>query len=378
MGIDSTKKEGAVRPFPPLTNNRFTGESYTTPQRYKNYVPLDYIGAQIVDFEIQRILNHDELKFTLNYVDKEGEPFQPKNVSGVDISRKQTATFKNFNFTYYIDSQRLMFYGSLHTFYNNGLYNHNDFDLNSFLSVLKQLELHFGILPHNLKIYCLEWGVNINPPIQTETILNHCIEHKRKKVNSQIKHSSAHFCSAEHDEYVLKLYDKALQNGLKDILRVERRQTDYNKYCKKHGIGRTLQDLVNSDFKGLRETLLNDWQNIIFFDPFIDRDSKHFKYSSSLYWDNLKKRSRKTYNKHRNKLKQINQLMGADIQNRIAEIIKDKLIHFNSTWLHSPALSIQGNHNPFNNQSLSISFIDYPILTTHYFEPSFPTGSLII
>jgi len=370
------KREGAIRLHPSLTNNWFTGESFpNTNRRYKNYVPLDYIGAQIIDFLIHTILNHTELKFTMNYVTKDGEFFQPKNSKGNPIARTETAKFKNLSFTYFVDSGRLMLYGSLHTFYNNGSHNHNDFDSNAFAYVLKELESIFGLLPQHLKIYYLEWGVNIKPPTDTETILNHCIEHKRIKIVPQIKHESANFCTAEHDEYVLKLYDKGLQNGIKNILRIEHRQTDYNKYSKKHCIGRTLQNLINSDFKGMKETLLNDWQNVVFFDPKIDRNSKEFKYASHLFWDNLKKRSGNTYNKHRNKLKLINKRDGANTQNKIIELIKLKLNQMNpikySTWLRFPTLCIQGIRNPFTNPLLSTSFINYPILSTHYLNGVF-------
>ena len=363
------KKRGAVKPYPSLTNNRVTGERFpNTNRRYKNYVPLDYIGAQIIDFNRQHILNHQDLNFTMNYITKDAVEFDPVNSAGKKIAKKETATFKNLVFINYVESGRLLLFGSLHTFYNNGLHNHNDFDSNGFAHVLKELETIFGILPHHLKIYCLEWGVNIKPPIETETILNHCIEHKRKKIVPQIKHDSANFCTAEHDEYVLKLYDKALQNGIKNILRIEHRQTDYNKYCKKHGIGRTLQDLINSDFKGMEETLLNDWQNVVYFDSQIDRNSREFKYGSHLFWDNLKKRSGNTYNKHRNKLKLINESKGANIQNRISELIKNKLNELNrirySTWLRFPTLCIQGICNPINR----LSFAEYPILITHFLK----------
>ena len=66
------------------------------------------------------------------------------------------------------------------------------------------------------------------------------------------------------------------------MLRFERKQLDYLKYSKQKGIGQTLSDLINSDFIGMKETLLFNLNEILFFSPLIKDENDKMKTAGKL------------------------------------------------------------------------------------------------
>src|SRR5690606_421219 len=104
----------------------------------------------------------------------------------------------------------------------------------------------FGIRPENIRLIGLEYGVNIQPPIETDSILNHCYQHKGKDFDKEINKQGMKYRQVEHSAYFLKIYDKALQFGrLQRILRVEIKVKNWSKY-RRQGIV-TLKDFIEAD-----------------------------------------------------------------------------------------------------------------------------------
>jgi len=368
------KREGAIRLHPSYTNNRFTGESYTTFQRYNNYVPLDYFKATIINFEIQKLVNSELLNFAQLINPKTGEILQLTGKDGKPKSRVLTAKYKNLRFDYYPDSERLTISGSLHVFYNNGEHNHNDFDLNAFYCVLNDFYRLFDILPHNLHITQLEWGVNILPPIRSNDLINHTLLHGRNPFESKYNNYEGKYNQVEyHKRYLIKLYNKGLNYKLNhEILRFERKQLRYWFYCKENKIGQTLQDLIQSDFVGLRKTLLNDWNDLLIFDPLMNPNKTNvFKYRDVLFWNQSNFKDRFVRKYHVDKLRQANKKHGQNIQGQILDLIKRKLDELNSENLTLYPFNYMGKPLDQNNYNTGITSLEYPILSTHYFNGVF-------
>jgi len=366
------KREGAIRLHPSSTNNRVTGESSTnTNRRYKNYVPIDLMKAEIINFNNQQILNSELLNFAQLVNTDTSEIIVSYRKNGKQKKECRKSTYKNLVFEYYTESNRLTIKGSLHVFYNNGNHNYNDFDSNAFADVLKQLETLFGILPKHLHITQLEWGVNISPTIETNLIIDHCLFYKWKPFEAPYDYNEGKYYQVEYKKrYRIKLYNKALHYKIdRNILRVERKQIAYWFYCKQHGIGQTLQDLIDSDFKGLKETLLSAWNDILFFDPFInERHEQIIKMRDPKFWTNTIFNNRQTRKNYFDRLRKFNNEHGQNIHGQIFYLIEQKINSMNQRMFTFYHFSYMGKPSTFNNPLLTSTFNKYPILATHFLK----------
>lgn len=370
---DTIKKEGAVCLRPSSTNNRFTGESSTIFQRYNNYMPLDYIKAELIDIDKERILNHHALKFVLNNVDQNGEIFTPKTIDGRPKSVQAKAQYKNMIFRHYILSDKIELTGSLHTLSNGGFHNFNDFKQTAFRRVLFELYTLFGILPKNMRLFSVEWGVNLIPEIDTDLILNNCLFHKRKPFETVYEYQGGHYIQCKYTQYIVKLYNKGKQYQRGNVFRVEHKQTNFKVYADAKLPGRTLQDLINSEFAGLKTKLLELWNEVLFIDPSLPITERYTKLTHREHWKDLfKNRARKTVRKRMRKLKLINETQGEDIQNKIRKLISQKIDELNnnniSTWLRFSSLVIHPKRYPSIHPSVEVLKNTYPILFNHYFH----------
>lgn len=353
----------------PQSNYPSTGESSTTSQRYENYVPIDYIKAEIIGFQNVSIYENSILDFGGFHSAKNQEYVPAFTPKGKRKELSFIAYYKNLVFKYYPNSDRMILSGSLHTFWNNGEHNHNDFSIIDFLKAVDELESLFGLRPINLRILQIEFGVNVLPPIQSNLIIDHCLFHKWVKFTSNIDNFEGKYKQSKLHDYIIKLYNKALQNGLnQEILRFERKQIKYGKYVKKIGIGQTLYDLMKSDFKGFKTTLLNDWGNVLMFDPLIDsNDLKITQYRDPITWMRFNEKSRTTRLKHVKKLKEINCQLGGQIQNKIQELIESKIEDLNNQKVTFSPFSYSGKTLTPNKSNSNLDLkTRYRIIYDHY------------
>ena len=323
------KKEGVHNGCPLLQNNYSTGESSTTTLIYDNYVPLDYFRGEILYPDINRFLNNSLLNFTEPFNVDTGEIGTSKSRTGTVKKPQRWTEYKNMVFKYYPDNGRMFISGSLHKFYNDGKHNHDQFTQDKFKSALKALNDSFGITPDKVRITSLEWGVNIKTPIPVNTILDHCFFINHKRITQDfVDNRQAKYHLAVFDEYNVKLYNKSIQYQLNsEVLRIERKQKDFKKFADKQNIQPTLQGIINSGFKGMSTTLLNDWQRVLFVDPELTKHPKYLKYSNPKFWEN--KRKLKSGNqiiaRHRKELKELNKSQGGNYHNQITQILTSKL-----------------------------------------------------
>ena len=325
------KKEG-VRDGRPSSNSRINGEINTS-QRYKNYVPVDYIKCELSAEVIDRILNRSFLVFARPIDEETGEIIERISKNGTPKAPCKKASFKNMIFMYYPESKRMFLMGSLHKLSNNGEHNHDDFTLSAFIGVLKALNSLFGITPQHMRILSLEWGLNLSPPLSTNIIIDHCLFHRWKRIMAVYDSSVGKYHQVIHkDYYLLKFYNKGLHYGLShDLFRFERKQLNWSKYCRRNKIGNTLQDLIDGDFKGLNETLLTNWEEVLFFDPFIDSHlDLIMSFRDPLKWNFNNRTTRKKYF---DKLRAWNVEHGRNIQGKVRDLMIDKLKELNPNVL---------------------------------------------
>ena len=323
MGIINTKRREL--PLSPFKRN-FKGQTNILQlQNYSNYVPIDFIKGEIINYDTDIILN--KLNFVENINRDTGEIETPTDKNGIERKEKRTAKYKNLIFSYYVESKRLIILGSLHTLWNDGKHNYNDFHLNAFNDVLNHLKSEFSIDAYQIKLLQLEWGYNIKPPMETNKIITGCMFHKWKPFDSKISSNKGKYYQAEHTKnYLIKIYNKGQQFKLKDeVLRIERKQLNYLAYALKNEIGQTLGDLINSDFKGLHDTLVKNWNEILFFDPIISDKERVIAYRDPLKWVSIStNQSRTTRSKKVKQVKQANQEKGGNIQNLLIDLMNHK------------------------------------------------------
>ena len=295
------------------------------------YIPIDYLKGEIIGMDINLILENKSLVFTERINTDTGEIIVI-NKNGKNIKHKKTAEFKGLKFQYYPHSQRIYLSGSIHKYMNNGEHNYDDFHYSKFKHTLMELEEEFGIKPKNIKVNQIEWGINITPHLKIDRILKSCLIHKGKRFEKVNVGYNSNYYQSEHTNYILKMYDKSIQyRNNKPILRIERKQRRYAQFCKRKSIGNTLQDLMNSQFKGFRDAFFYDLNQIIFFDPDLN-ESTHYR--DPQYWEQLKENtSRANVLKHRSKLKELNKKKGGNHFDKIIELITQKIDALNNQEL---------------------------------------------
>lgn len=298
------KKRGQ-KPLSFANNNTNNG---VLMQRYE-YIPIDYIKAQIIGLCKDHFLNNDKLIFT--------PVFERQTTDTVKYYYNE---FENLKTKVY-ESGSIYFNGSLHKFFNNGLHNHNEFNQSAYFETLERLKLIYGIEPDNIRIIQLEYGVNIKPPIPTNDILNNLIQHKNKDFEQKISNENGKYYQCEHANYIIKVYNKGLQYGCKDeILRIEIKQTNWSE-PRKRGVN-SLHDFNQCDKLNFVNDLLTKWNEIIFYDPTNTNIKKWGKYSNVNFWRELRTKSHTTQKKHADRLRELNNTKGLNIQ----KLVNDEVV----------------------------------------------------
>lgn len=156
--------------------------------------------------------------------------------------------------------------GSLARFYNEGMNNAFDFDVNMLREAIKELQDKFNIDPTRAKIQTFEFGANIITVQPVNQIISGLRAYKKDrftelKINNVFLGKQIPCC-----EYTIKIYDKALQvKKDKNLLRIE---LAVHKSRRSQNMGFTvLADFLNLEkLNSLKSVLLNIWADAIFYD----------------------------------------------------------------------------------------------------------------
>ncbi|GAA4289990.1 M14 family metallopeptidase [Aestuariibaculum suncheonense] len=215
--------------------------------------------------------------------------------------------------------------GSLHKFWNDGKHNHNDFTNTNLDEVLNELVHQFGLWPSDMRLRQIEFGVNIRYPECVDEIMNGCLEHKAKPFKYTFVRDEGKYIQAKHENYIVKLYDKQLQNCKRypDLEPIMRFEVGYKRMysLNKKGIY-TLQDLVNYGLEEFGEELVCYWEAILFYDAKVfDGSDKQYIYSNPKYWREL---SSTNFNYHRGQMRKALSKSSKSIKRTIRALIKEK------------------------------------------------------
>ena len=284
------------------------------------------------------------------------------NRNGNKVTPSKNASYKGLEFKIY-DTGTITLSGSLHKYWNDGAHNYNDFNNEAVLFILNDLNTKFDIDPSKCILKCLEIGINITPLVPTNEILDNCLLHKTKPFEYQKNSDEGKYKQVQHSQYIIKIYNKALHyksKGFKiknEIMRFEIKYTKMQKLNEK-GIF-SLQDLMNYGLQNFKDTVLKEWQNVLFYDNTIQIDPLSTKskkalleYSNPNYWTGLLANNQtKNFTYHKNKLKKIVSKNSKKIQDLTAETIGKKIDFLNSKTIQIDPLTIMSKRIVFNDDN---------------------------
>ena len=314
----------------------------------------------MIDFV--KILNND-----INSINLECNPlldfFQDINLDtaeirtvnrwGNKITSFKNAFYNSLEFRIY-DTGTITIAGSLHKYWNSGAHNYNDFNYDAFLWVLNDLNSKFNIKPQQCILRCLEVGVNVKPPLQSNHILNYSFLHKTKYLEWRINSDEGKYKQCQHSQYIVKLYNKTVHYKAKgfnvqgEILRFE---IKYTKMKRANTLGvYNLQDIADLGFNTFKGELTKEWQNVLYFDNTIKAQTRRLSnYKNPLYWNELLSRPTKTnYYKHKKILSDLTQNSSDKIQEKLSQIIINKIDDLDTKGASIYPLNILSNHTPLN------------------------------
>lgn len=311
---------------------------------------LDYIKIEIKDRElINKVWSHSDLVYNSEHT--------YLNKSDGNLKAVFRKTYLNLKFTHY--ENRLEIDGSLHKLFNSGLHNANDFTVSDCILTINKLCLRFGIDPALCHVNNLEFGININTPINVSDFVKWLRFHHRNQFVKFPKLDQCYFAGTDY--FGVKAYNKTLQfpeYATPDLFRFEGK-TRQSKYLKTKGI-RTLNDLIDPGiYRPLSDVLLSEWGNVLIFDK---RTKKGVKFCNTDFWlDIIENNHRNTFLKTK---KKYFRLLGENgLQNLIYRAIEDKLILLNKC-AYSTSLDPQNNFyiNAINGQKTIKTSVHIPTI----------------
>lgn len=322
---------------------------------FKDSQLIDFIKIIIKELNPAILEANPLLEFFDNINLSTGE-IKTTNRAGQPIKPYKNAFYNGLEFKIY-DTGHVTLSGSLHKYWNSGAHNYNDFNFEAFLGVLRDLKHKFNIIPEQCILKCLEIGINIIPPIPTNQLLDYCFLHKTKPFEYQKNSDEGKYKQVQHEQYIIKIYNKALHYKSKgfeintEIMRFEIKYTKMQK-LNERGIY-NLEELSNYGLHNFKETLLNEFNNILFYDNTIQSKSRSISnYKNPLYWIELLSKPTKTnYYKHKGILKNLTSYNSDKIQLQTTEIMSKKIDFLNSRGASFDPLIILSIHAPLSNDN---------------------------
>jgi|GEM_PF-4321921 len=251
--------------------------------------------------------------------------------------------------------------GSLHKYWNatqgnllpdGRSHNYNDFNYPDLSQAVQSLCLSFELDPEQCKFENIEYGVNISCPVEVNKVVEAAINHQGKHFSYE-RNSKKSITKCTHQRYVIKIYNKGLHfEQPEKILRFELRVLKMEQ-LKGTGLntlaGITKPEILTALGKELRE----NFAEILFYGLDINLNNLNTRDRlvlsegrNALYWYDLKKGNRNTYNKTRQRFITLVQKHSSF---NISEIIGKRIIE---KWIELLGAKRKTVHNLTGGQTL--------------------------
>lgn len=323
---------------------------------------IDYIKIKLEGYPVGKLLDNPRLFFSQQVNIDTGE-VRTTNKKGITATPHQIAYYNDLTFKVY-DSGSVYVYGSLHKYFNHGLHNYNDFDINAIRDVLKDLKRKFDIEPKQCILKNIELGVNIITPIDQNTILDNCLLHKTRLLEYQIHSDEGRYKQCIHSQYIIKIYNKTLHYLRKGLNPPNNNLRFEIKFVKMQFFNQlgiyTLMDLLGYGLHNFKHRLLTEWSNVLYYDSGINTtELKQLKYSNPNYWTGLiGTGQRSLFYKSKRELKNLIESTPQNIKGQIAELISSKIDELNIESTQTDHLYIMSKRIPSSIKLCTVTGYD--------------------
>ena len=249
-----------------------------------------------------------------------------RNRSGKEVSSYIEAEAKSMKIKLYPNG-RCEIAGSIHKYFNDGKHNFNYFGRKELSHALKELYKHLNINISEFRLSNIEIGVNITPPVDSDIIINNAFMYKNKVFENKFHSDEGNYKQAGLTEYIVKLYNKRkhyTNQGYvidNETLRFELKYTVMRSI---NNLGVVCVKDLEKGLESFKKPLLNAWDNILLYDHTTDYylpEKARLEYSNPNYWMSLKQTNQRTFKKHSNNLRKLNQIHSKGIYLQIQEAI---------------------------------------------------------
>lgn len=259
-----------------------------------------------------------------------------KRISIDEIRKTETRKFKNLKFTKY--HNRIELTGSLHYYFNNGLHNANDFNVEDCINTVLELDSKLGLILNQCIIVNLEFGINVIPQFSAKKLITGIKYHERNEFRyypnlKYAKQSSSFNSNGQLNQYkIIKAYAKGLQEfegyetENKNLFRFEIKSKK-GRFIRQLGIN-NLTDLTNAvTYQSLSQVLIQEWQKVLVLDNItaLINSNKIKQYLSSDYWENVLQGHRNLFAYHKKRYFQLLKSNPSNIHDSIKNLISQKL-----------------------------------------------------
>jgi len=310
---------------------------------------FDFIktGKKLTDVDaFLRKLESNDVKYDGKF---DGETYE--------VTGEYSARIKNISLQVY-PSRWLIISGSIHEYWNDGKHNYNDFTLQDFIKAVDELSITVGIDLWDLRLFKIEVGVNIKPPITSKEILHNTFMHKKLEFKWASITGEGAYYHCKHKEYHIKLYDKAKQHNLPyELLRYEIYIT--SEMLKKHRIYKVADVLIKENIEYMVNFLQEEFVNILFYDPTINKKNmidqqkaQLSEWSNSRFWSTLSKRSssKNIFSNAVNSFRDLQIKHSENIQAQNLELITKKLGELDNIFGQEFTALFGRNGKDFNSE----------------------------
>lgn len=199
--------------------------------------------------------------------------------------------------------------GSIHKYYNNvkngDHQNYDDFPYHNLLYSIRDLCQKLNLNPFQCILENVEVGVNVQPDMSPNEILDDVVLHKNKEFKRDHVHKK-YFIECPYQQYYIKMYNKSAQfQQMEHILRFEKKVAKMIN-IRRYGIYTLADLLVPKKLYLLGQDLLDAYDGLLYTDHSVSVDSvsKRDKLfftegKNPIYWLELRKKYLSTYHKRR-------------------------------------------------------------------------------
>jgi len=270
---------------------------------------IDFIKIKITDEGLINQVWNNEI---LVYEGKSEKRFDD------EIKELFTKSYKNLYFTKF--QNRLEIKGSLHYLCNDGIHNANDFFIHDCISVIEQIKELLKLDLNKCKLINLEYGININPNIKVDDLVQNLIYHEKRQFTRPTTYFNYKIAGNEAYKQI-KAYDKSVQFP-KQCFNTFRFEVKTKQAKFIHSLGLfTLQNLTDrNNYNALINSLLNEWDNVLLFDKSKAIEDRFF---NTDFWEDVLKNGNR--NKFNNQKKLYYKKLGSDnLHSKIKKQIERK------------------------------------------------------